>query len=125
MDRFEIMIELTKCFPGGFVNRIGEFIAHERANEYFNLGNCVSKHEVKCKVLEQFSRGAHKSQPYNTEKSNKKLHDFMLKGINDFLGTNFTEEDMAVIYQRLGNGINRRLTREFVDSGYDMKLLGE
>ena len=123
MDRFEIMMKLKKCFRNSFVNGMGEFIAHERSNEYFNLQNCASETEVKCKVLEQLSRGAHKSQPYRTRKSNEKLHEFMLAGINNFLGTNFTEDDIAVIYQKLGNGINRRLAHEFVDSGYDMRLL--
>lgn len=123
MDRFEIMMKLKKCFRNSFVNDKGEFIAHERSNEYFNLKSCGSETEVKCKVLEYLSRGAFKSQPYNTEKSNKKLHDFMLNGINDFLGTNFTKEEIAIIYQNVGNGINHRLTHEFVDSGYDMRLL--
>ena len=123
MDRFEMMMKLKMCFIGSFVNSMGEFIAHERGNEYFNLQNCGSETEVKCKVLEYLSRGAFKSIPYKTENSNKKFHDFMLNGINDFLGTNFTEEEIAVIYQKLGNGINRRLTYEFIDSGYDMRLL--
>ena len=41
------------------------------------------------------------------------------------LGTNFTREEMELIYERLGNSCNRELTEKFVGSGYDMKLLEE
>ena len=47
----------------------------------------------------------------------------MLHGINDFLGTRFSEQDMALIYQRLGNRIRHKLTIQFVESGYNMELL--
>ena len=54
---------------------------------------------------------------------NERFHNFMLNGINDFLGTDFTTEDMAIIYQKLGNRVRHSLTEEFVNSGYDMAIL--
>ena len=47
----------------------------------------------------------------------------MLNGINKFLGTDFTEGDISIIYQKLGNRVNHNLTVEFVNSGYDLRIL--
>ncbi|HEM5582638.1 hypothetical protein HO861_08465 [Streptococcus suis] len=37
----------------------------------------------------------------------------------------FSNEGMALIYQRLGNGINPELTYRFIDSGFDMEVLND
>ena len=118
-----IIIRLLKAFPGSFINSRFEFIAHQFSNSYFILTGCADEDEVRCKMLEWLSRPAHKSQPYHSEAANKKFHLFMLAGINEFLHTKFTEEDMAMIYQRLGNAVRHDLTVEFVKSGFDMNLL--
>ena len=74
-------------------------------------------------MLEWFSRAAFKTQYYRSERSNDRLHRFMLDGINTFLNAAFSEADMEVIYEKLGNCINHELTESFVKSGYDMDLL--
>lgn len=117
--------KLNHAFPRSFINTNLEFIAHREANEYFRLEDCETELDVKCKVLEWLSRGAHKTCPFNSDLKNERFHNFMLNGINDFLGTNFTEEDIELIYDRLGNRVNHALTVEFVNSGYDMALLTE
>lgn len=113
------------CFPRSFINQCGEFIAHQKANEYFILENCKSELDVKCKVLEWFSRGAYKTTPYRTKQKNDEFHEFMLKGINEFLGTKFTEKDMELIYTYLGNAVDHELTIKFICSGYDLEVLKE
>ena len=115
--------KLAIAFPKSFINSALEFIAHKEANVYFRLEDCNNEFDVKCKVLEWLSRGAHKSCPFHTKLKNERFHNFMLNGINDFLGTDFTTEDMAIIYQMLGNRVNHTLTESFVNSGYDMKML--
>ncbi len=125
MDKMQMALRLAKCFPRSFVNGNGEFIAHTKANQYFNLANCETELDVKCKVIEWFSRGAFKSEPFDSDRQNQKLHEFMLSGINRFLGTHFTEDDMETIYTYLGNCCNHHLTVEFVNSGYDMAVLAE
>lgn len=117
--------KLGRAFPGSFINVSLEFIAHRRANEYFRLEDCESDRDVQCKVLEWFSRGAHKTCPYQTKLKNDEFHQFMLNGINTFLDTEFTIADMALIYQALGNSINRPLTERFIESGYNLNLLKE
>lgn len=124
MDKFEMAKKLMSCFPNSFINYLGEFIAHGEANQYFILNNCKDELEVKCKVLAWFSRGAHKTAPFSVRK-NKELHQFMLNGINAFLNTTFTEDDMELIYTYLGNDVNRELCVKFIKSNYDMNILKE
>lgn len=123
MDRFDMTLALMAAFPGSFLYRTGEFIAHKRSNTYLGIKTCETEEDLKCKVLEFFSRAAHKTQPYKTARCNKEFHKFMLDGINKFLGTAFDFRDMDLIYTYLGNAVRPDLTREFVRSGYDMQLL--
>ena len=123
MDKYEIAKRLMKCFPNSFISGSGEFIAHEYANEYFLFDNCESELDVKCKVLEWFSRGAYKTEPYGRAAAkNRNFHRFMLNGINAFLQTEFTEDDMYIIYTYLGNSCNHPKTVKFIESGYDMNI---
>ena len=115
--------KLATAFPKSFINASLEFIAHEEANEYFRLEDCENEFDVKCKVLEWLSRGAFKTCPFQSNLKNERLHNFMLNGINDFLGTDFTEEEIEIVYQELGNRVRHSLTEEFVNSGYDMTVL--
>ena len=119
----EIALKLMKCFPGSFINQHGEFIAHREADEYFNLSKCVDELEVKCKVLEWLSRAAYKGQPFRTVKKNNEFNKFMLKGINEFLDTDFGETEIQRIYQELGNQVDRTLTVKFINNNYDINIL--
>jgi hypothetical protein len=115
--------KLARAFPKSFINTALEFIAHKEANEYFRLEDCETEFDVKCKVLEWLSRGAYKTCPFNSNLKNEKFHIFMLNGINDFLGTDFTENDIEIIYTYLGNRCNHEKTVKFIESGYDMAIL--
>ena len=115
--------KLVKCFRNSFINEMGEFIAHKRTNTYFILHNCDSTFDVQCKVLEWISRCACKCGCYKTECHNKKTREFMLNGINEYLSTEFTHDEITTIYTLLGNSIKHDLTIKFVASGYDMNIL--
>lgn len=115
--------KLLEAFPGGFLNERGEFIAHRNTNQYFALSNCKTEADVKCKVLEWLSRSACKAIPYTQSWRNERLHQFMLDGINRFLGTGFTSDDIAVIYDVLGNAVKHQLTVKFVENGMDVEWL--
>ena len=123
MIDWKMVQKLMNCFPRSFINQNGEFIAHLKANEYFRLDNCESELDVKCKVLEWFSQGAYKRQPYGTKKLNNEFNKFMRDGINEYLGTDFDENAMEIIYTYLGNCCNHKLTIKFIESGYDMSVL--
>lgn len=122
-DMDEVKAALLEVFPRSFINDRGEFIAHERTNQYIILSNCQMPLDVECKVLEWFSSPAHKTIPYSQEWRNRKFHEFMLNGINAFLDTNFTEQDMEKIYCALGNAVNHEKTMRFIESGYDFEIL--
>lgn len=115
--------KLMKCFPNSIINSNMEFIAHVHANEYFRLEDCDTALDIECKVLEWFSMGAYKKQPFGTEQKNLEFQKFMCDGINNFLGTAFTKEDMEKIYTYLGNRCNHAKTVEFVCSNYNFSLL--
>ena len=115
--------KLARAFPNSFINTALEFIAHKEANEYFRLEDCENEFDVRCKVLEWLSRGAYKTCPFHTNLKNERFHNFMLNGINDFLGTDFTQEDMQTIYAWIGCRCNHEKTVKFINSGYDMAVL--
>ena len=125
MVDWKIIKKLGLSFPGWFINEQGEFIAHQKANVYFNISTCESELDVKCKVLEWFSRPACKSTPFRRVVENTALHIFFLNGINEYLGTGFSVEDMREIYTYLGNACNHQKTIRFIESGYDMAVLRE
>lgn len=65
MVDWSLVQKLMHCFPQSFLNANLEFIAHRKANEYIILSDCTTEFDVKCKVLEWFSRGAYKTVPFN------------------------------------------------------------
>lgn len=117
------VIRLTRCFRGSFVNEHGEFIAHRRSNTFFRLDNCENELDIKCKVLEWLSRAASKGQPYKADKDNLVFQQFMLDGINAYLGTNFSYDDIDEVYTYLGNGCNHAKTLVFIETGYNVSML--
>lgn len=120
---WQLITRLMHCFPRSFINQNGEFIAHAETNQYIILYNCKTELDVKCKVIEWFSRAACKTWPFDSPRRNKKFQQFMLNGVNEFLGTSFTAEEMEQIYTYLGNACNHEKTVRFIESGYDMRML--
>lgn len=119
----EYVEDLLDLFPNSFINEEQEFIAEPRTNLYFLLSNCNSLLDIKCKILEWFSRDACKTRPFRSDLQNKEYQDNIREKINEFLGTDFTRDEMMDIYSQLGNNVNRQLCIEFIESGYNMKLL--
>lgn len=115
--------DLMNVFNKSFINHINELILIPKTNLYFSLHDVESEADLKCKVLEYCSRDAVKSMPYSSNRNNYIYQNNVRKKINIFLNTNFTREDMELIYQRLGNGIRHELTVKFVMSNYDLYIL--
>ena len=122
-DMAETMQLLLSSFPNSFISDKYEFIADSFSNQYFLLRDCKYPEDIECKVLEWLSRAASKGQPYKLEWKNKEYRNRMLRGINNFLETNFSEDEMREIYSYLGNACNHKKTLEFIRSKYDMNLL--
>ena len=127
-DYLEISVatlkKLLRCFPGSFINSNLEFIAEPKKNQYILLEHC-DELSLRCKILEYLSRSASFALFYKNERQNNIYRNQMRQNINDFLGTEFSEEDMGFIYEVLGNSVRHSLTKEFICSGYDMEVLHE
>lgn len=91
-------------------------------NVYFLTENCKTKLDVQRKVLEWWSRAAYKTE-FASKKANEQIHKYIRNGINEYLQTNFTEDDLELIYTKLGNAIRSELCENFIKSGFDMSLL--
>ena len=120
-----VLKELLNAFPDAIINHNMEFVVDPtiRVNSYFCLDGCETRTDVKAKVLEWLSREASYSEHYRQARRNDMVHQYHLNGINKFLGTDFTREDMKMIYVKLGNAVHHQKTLEFIQGGYDMDLL--
>ena len=117
------MINKSICNPYGlrvFINNLDEIIISPKLNAYFRLEDVKTEHEFKCKCLEWLSFYVADNHWFGHDRERKKIENM----INYLLNTNFSHEDYQHIYCRLGNRINHDLTVRFVDSGYDMTLIG-
>ena len=103
--------ELLGLFPRSYINANLEVILIPKTNTYFNLEGVQSRRDIIAELLIWCSRTIAKGQPLNF--------------LNHYLGTLFSDEDIALIYQNLGNGINPELTYRFIDSGFDMEVLDD
>lgn len=121
----DVLRKLFFAFPNGFINHNLEFIAepHHRVNSFFYLEDCETEEDVAAKILEWLSREAYKSHHFTSERRNRQIHEYHLEGINAFCGTFFTEDDIAVVYQYLGNSVNHKKTIAFIRSGYNLAVL--
>lgn len=118
----EILGKLFEAFPHGFINHNLEFITNKKVNSYITLEG-KGLPEVKASLIEYLSRDACKTAWFRSDKANEVWQDYNREGINKFLGTEFTREDMEFIYQTLGNGVRHELTTAFVNNGYDINWL--
>lgn len=119
----DYVFEVMREFPGSFINHNNELILIPKTNLYICLRDVNTPTELKYKLLEWCIRDCTCALVYSQEWRTIRYQDDVLSKINKCLGTNFTREEMELIYERLGNSCNHKLTEKFVMSGYDMKLL--
>lgn len=121
-------IRLQLCFPEGrfLLDREPvEFLIDETNNVYFLIGDCKTKMDVDCKVLQFLSYAASEYSPYNTNRKNDEFHKKTLSGINHYLRTSFTLQDMEVIYTYMGGNFGRSVAEKFINSGFDVNSLSK
>lgn len=107
---------VRKHSPNCFINHNFELIVEPKNNIYFRLEDVDSVHALICKVLAWLSRPSCKGVSDYWQKRIRAI-------INEFLGTEFSEDDMHEIYTYLGNDCNRKKTERFIESGYDLSVL--
>lgn len=119
----DYVFEVMKQFPESFINYKNELILIPKTNLYVGLYNVNTPTDLKFKLLELCSRDCTYASWYSQEWRNRRYQDDVLSKINKCLGTNFTREEMELVYERLGNGCDHKLTERFVNSGYDIEVL--
>lgn len=115
--------KLMILFDESFINYRNELILYPRTNLYISLNNINNEIDLKYKIIEDFSRDAYKSMHFDSIAENIEYHDYVIERINEYLGTDFDETDMELIYTKLGYGVNHDLTIKFVESNYDINIL--
>ena len=80
------------------------------------LNNVLSELNFKCTMLEEASIAIYLN-------IGKEDEEYLLKGLNQFLGTNFDINDIKCIASYFGRKINRAFCEIFVKSYYDLNLL--
>lgn len=102
--------------PKAFVNHNNELIIEPRNNIYFRLEDVHSVGDLQCKVIAWLSRPSCKGVSHYWQKRIRQI-------VNEFLGTEFSKDEMDHIYTYLGNDCNRKLCIRFIESGYDLAVL--
>lgn len=95
-----------------YINNKLELILDEYNNIYIDLNLINNKKDLMVNMLEC------KSRQCSIDKN-------FLNKFNSLINKNFTNKDYELIYQKLGNGSDRKLTNKFYDSDYDIKLLNK
>lgn len=117
---FEELKKLMSYFPDSFINRQLELILIPKTNTFFSLRDCLTKNDVISKVLMWCTRDIGEGEPYQQRKRNI---DFYVDNCNRLIKYLGSYINVHVVYNRLGNGINKELTHRFIESGFDMNLL--
>lgn len=107
-----VKIHSPKCF----INRNNELIVVPKNNIYFGLEDIETELKLKCKVLAWLSRPSCKGISCYWQKRVRAI-------VNEFLGTQFTHDEMGVIYTYLGNDCNKEKLIRFIESNYDLNIL--
>lgn len=117
---YEELKKLMNCFPDAFINRQLEFILIPKTNTFFRLEGCLTREDVISKVLMWCTRDIARAQPYIQVKRNIDFYVRNKERLEKYLGASV---NVDIIYHCLGNGINTKLTKEFINSGFSMNLL--
>ena len=104
------------CFPSSFINLKNELVILH-GYTWFRLDDIYDVGDLDAKILSFCSREASKG----LERKSRNYH---RRGLSEYFGRDFSDEELDIIYTYLGNGINRELTGRFINSGFDMGLLG-
>lgn len=92
-------------------------------NLYIQLENCKTKFQLFAKLLEWCSRDSCFSLTYSMMKFNELYWKQNREALNSFFDQNWSHKDMSLIYETLGCHVNPTLTKQFIESGFNLKIL--
>ena len=117
--------EVMACFPNSYINHNLELILIPKTNTYFKIEDCECRSDVEEKVVMWCTRAIAKGQPYANQNKNIVFRHHNLNNLNIYLHRNFNENDIGIIYQKLGNGINPELAKKFITNRFNMEVLND
>ena len=120
----EAIKRLMYIFNESFINSNFELILERERNIFTVLSNLKTERDLVINMLERKTRPCIigiTDDDSDAEKFRDNFNEFM----SEYTHKNFTEEEISLIYKKLGNGVNRELCEEFIESGYDMQVLEE
>lgn len=116
-DEVKLLInKLLSLDLKSFINNNDELILIPKTNLRFRLDNVENELDFKCKLLEWCTRDCVKGVSDHYQRKTRNM-------VNYLLGKNFTYNEFNMIYCKLGNSVNHKLTIEFINSDYDFNLL--
>lgn len=116
------LTRIISAFGRCTINSNLELILIPDTGAYINLNKVCTECDLKRLCLISVCRDCYKTQRYKHHSLNEKFHNMNLENLNEALGTSFTKEDMEIIYQHFGNGLNQDLATSFIVSDYDMNI---
>lgn len=102
--------------PKAFINSCNELIVVPKDNIYLALKNVTSNLDLKCQVIAALSRPSYKGISFYWQKRVRNI-------LNEYLDTDFSRDEIEIMYTYLGNGCNRGLCEKFIKADYDLSLL--
>lgn len=121
---------LMNEYPNSYIDSTFDIILNRRTDMYVPINSVFNLFDLKCVILEYLSEDASykKISKFNErfafwDKKDTEYHNNNLKHINEVLKTNFSKDDMKLIFSNLNYKCNHELTEVFVNLNYDMSLL--
>jgi hypothetical protein len=106
-------------FPGAFIYKNDEIILDKKLNVYFRIDNIENADHFNYKILSCCSFYCANNHFNPSSKTSK----YFNERINRWFKKKFSNKEMQIIYQKLGNQCNQKLGIEFIKSGCDLSLL--
>lgn len=123
MKLLESVQKAMKLLPGSYINHNNEIILIPKFNVYTSLNDVETDDDFKVKLCEWFSRDCCKALRYQQQKRLNRYYQHNTDVFNAICDTNFTVDNMEIIYTHFGNGRNPELAKAFVKSGFEVFVL--
>lgn len=107
---------LMDIFEDSFINRNFELILERRRNLYINFELVKTVKDLKMNMVQWKTRACIKGD------YDEVLND-TIKKYNKFFEKDFSLEELELIYELLGNGVNPDLCEKFIDNDLNIEIL--
>jgi len=118
MTKKEMLSKAKKYFERASIYGGDEIILEPKRNIYICIGEIGTELDFDCKMLEYLIRPAHKGLDLTGQK-------YFRRRLFKYFGVEWTQKEMGKIYAYIGCGVDRPLTKLFIQNGFDLSLLEE